>query len=145
MGLFDFFKSKKAAPISAQLREVLFAAIQANNWQRLAELCEEHHDQIVREFSGWKTAPQTTRGDPAALQRFGHCLGTLADFFARVRGQPELLQQLIGPEDSNPIYQWDKKLQQALKLMEEVRYPEVIPLMTDLLNELQHFQGEGVF
>jgi tetratricopeptide (TPR) repeat protein len=144
MGLFDFFKSKKAAPISAQLREVLFAAIQANDWPRLAELCEEHHDQIVREFSGWKTTPQTIRGDPAALQRFGHCLGTLADYFARVRGEPELFQQLIGPEDSNPIYQWDKKLQQALKLMGEVRYPEVIPLMTDLLNELQHFQGDAV-
>jgi tetratricopeptide (TPR) repeat protein len=144
MGLFDFFRSKKAVPTSESLREMLFAAIQANDWPSLAELCEKHHPEIVRAFSGWKAAPPTVRGDPAALQRFGQCMGTLADFFARVRGEPELLQQLIGPEDSNPIYQWNQKLQQALKLMEEVRYPAVIPLMKDLLAELQHFQGDAV-
>jgi tetratricopeptide (TPR) repeat protein len=124
------------------LRETLFAAIRASDWPRLAELCQLHHDEILRQFPEWKTAPQSIRGDPSAIQQFGHCLGTLADFFARARGEPELMQQLIGPEDANPICQWDQKLQQALKLMEEVRYQEVIPLMTGLLDELQHFQGD---
>src|SRR6516164_6593171 len=103
MGFFDFFKSKKAALTSEELRDALFAAIQANNWPRLAELCEEHHHDIVREFSGWKTAPQSIRGDAAALQGFGQCMGTLADFFARVRREPQLLEVLIGSEESNPF------------------------------------------
>jgi tetratricopeptide (TPR) repeat protein len=144
MGLFGFFKKKHTEPTSGNLRERLFATIQANNWPRLAELCEEHHDEIVRAWVGWKTPPKAVHGNPEAGEQFGQCMATLADFFARVRGEPELLEQLIGPPDDNPIMRMEKKLQQALALMEEVRYQEVIPMMTGVLDQLQGWRGEVV-
>jgi tetratricopeptide (TPR) repeat protein len=138
LGLFDFFKSKKTTAYPGDLREALFAAIQASNWPQLADLCEKHHDEIVREFSEWKkTRPPVVRDDVAALKHFVNCMATLAEFFTRVRGEPELLQQLIGPDESNLFTQWPKKLQQAEAWAQELRFEDAITLLRDLLNEVR--------
>ena len=147
MGLFDFFQKKKTTAASEKLREALFAAIQANDWPHLTELCERHHAKIVREFSGWKTVPQSIRGDAASLQQWCQCLETLANFLARDRGEPELLQQLIGTEVPQPIVHWLRKLQQAEAWMQELRFEDVIPLLANLLHDvrgLQDVQGNVV-
>jgi tetratricopeptide (TPR) repeat protein len=134
MGLFDsFFKPKKPAVPPERLREMLFAAIEANDRPRLAGLCDAHHDAILREFPRWKTAPPGIRQDNDALRRFGHCMAMLAMFFDRERGEPELLRFLIGREEENPIPRWEKGLRQAEALMKEVRFPEAIALLSDLL------------
>jgi tetratricopeptide (TPR) repeat protein len=141
MGLFDFFfGARKAAMPSDELRELLFAAIRANDRQRLAELSNEHHDAILGEFPKWTTAPAAIRQDLAAVQAYGQALGALADFFACDRGEPQLRQHLLGPDEANPIVQWPRKLQQAEGLMMELRFEDAIGLLTDLLTNVEHLQ-----
>jgi tetratricopeptide (TPR) repeat protein len=135
MGLFDFLGNRKKPPNHKGLRELLFAAIEAGNLQGLAEMCERHHDEIIRDFSAWRSVPLAIGRDPGARQRYWHCMGTLADFFSRVRGEPRLLQQLAGPEKSNPIIKWQSKHQQADAWMNELRFDEVITLLTEWLNQ----------
>jgi tetratricopeptide (TPR) repeat protein len=67
---------------------------------------------------------------------------------ARFRGEPDVWQRLSGPDEKkNPVIQWPKKLEQAEAMMAELRFPDLIPLLLDLLNEvkdLRDFQGNIV-
>jgi tetratricopeptide (TPR) repeat protein len=148
MGFFDFLsRRRKAALPSEELREQLFAAIRAKNWQSLGELCQRYHKAIMRGLANWKTAPQVLRGDPVAMEQYGHCLGTLAEFLARCCGEPNVWQILCGPDEANPVVQWPKKLEQADALIQARRFGEVISLLSDYLPQVQNlkdFQGNLV-
>jgi hypothetical protein len=90
--------------------------------------------------SSWKTVPEPLRHDPAALQEYCQCLGALVDFLDRFRHIPEVWQQLRGTAEDNPIIQSLKKLQQAEALMDELRFADIIPLLSEALNQAQHWQ-----
>lgn len=140
MGLFDFLRGKQAVDRSARLRDALFSHIETQNWAALGELCATHHDEIVREFSHWKTGPTAIRGDQVAMQRFASSLGTLATFFAQNRAEPRLLQELVGPEDGNPIARTQKKLSEVEAQLDKLEFESAIENLHELLQELQPYQ-----
>lgn len=148
MGLFDSLFRRAKTPLSPeQLRQALFSAIEARSGWRLGRLCRQYHEEIVREFPQWKTVPEAIRHELAEVDRYAQRMAALADYFVRARRDPRLWQQLTGPEESNPIVQWPKRLQQALRLMEETRFREAIALLSDTLIDygpLQDFRGNLV-
>jgi tetratricopeptide (TPR) repeat protein len=127
-----------------QLREHLFAAVRGGDRRLLAALCREHRDAILARFPDWQRLPEPLRGDRARIEHYMQGLVGVAEFFANALGRPELLQRLIGTEESNPILKWQKRLQQAEALMGELRYREAAGLLADLLIDLRNQQGSAV-
>src|SRR4051812_38401049 len=115
MGLFDsWFGSKK--PLSPEgVRALLFNAIAAGDEPALADGCATHEAVVLAHFASWQTVPEDYR-TPEKLAWYGPGLIGVARHFADERGQPELLQRLVGPREDNPLVAWERDLVAATEL-----------------------------
>jgi tetratricopeptide (TPR) repeat protein len=146
MGLFDFFFKKGLPAIGSpdQLKTVLFDAALAGDGKRLSQLCRANQEAIEQYFPQWQKVPEEIRNDYPRVQRYVHCLVTVAEFFNDALGSPQLMQRLIGPEESNPLLQWQKKLRAAEALIEQLRYREAAQDLAEVLIDVSKLQGSGV-
>lgn len=142
MGIFDRFRSSGPALTPEQLREQLFDAVAARDAALLAKLCEEHEDAVLAAFVGWKRVPEAFR-TPDKVGWYGQGLIAVAQHFAQVRGRPELLQDLVGPAQSNPLVGWQRALAEVQALMKEHRYAEAVPRLRTALEQTDGLQGTG--
>lgn len=142
MGVFDRFRSSGPALTPEQLREQLFDAVAARDAARLAQLCAAHEEAVLAAFAGWKRVPEAFR-TPDKVGWYGQGLIAVAQHFAQVRGQPELLQDLVGPAQSNPLVGWQRALAEVQALMKEHRYAEVVPRLRTTLEQTAGVQGTG--
>lgn len=133
----------EAAPSSEQLRQRLFSAIHADDSAALQALCAAHEPLILASFREWQRVPEAFRV-PDKLQWYGTGLIGLAQHFAAQRGKPQLLQQMMGAPDDNPMEQWNRALGEARPLMEAMRYEEAIALLREALASTEGMQGPGV-
>lgn len=140
-----FFKSPKPPELSPdQLKDALCQAISRQDQQQVMQLCRAYQEQILQCFPQWQKPGGTAPSDPTAMQQYVQFLGTVADCFAKSLGKPELWQQLVGPEDTNPLLRWEKALQKAESLWGEHKYIDAVHLLADLLIDVRQLQGSGV-
>jgi tetratricopeptide (TPR) repeat protein len=148
MGLFDFLRRGRRGPESVsdpeQLWNLLAQATLSGNSAELERLCRSHRALIAQHFPAWQRVPEPLRNDRPALERHMHTLVSVAEVFAGPLGDPSLLQRLMGPAESNPLMQWEEKLQQARHQMTELHYDEAARLLCDLLIDVRGLQGSGV-
>jgi tetratricopeptide (TPR) repeat protein len=129
---------------ASQLRQLLIEAVRTQDQRMLADLCKTHQDMILRHFTEWTKAPSDIRSNQTAIQLYVNTLGAVAQFFATQLGNPGPFQQLVGPEKTNPLAEWQKALKQAQGYMEELHYAEAIQTLSDLLLKLHGLTGSGV-
>jgi tetratricopeptide (TPR) repeat protein len=156
MGVFDFLFGRRrgrqegAAPAPAgeppgpeELRKQLFDAVAAGDAGALEQLCRRHREAIRQHFSAWRKPPDDVRDQPARMQGYVHALVSVAELFARRLGVPDLMNELTGTPESNPVLKWQQQLEQARQAMEELRYRETAELLTDLLIDVRGLRGSA--
>jgi tetratricopeptide (TPR) repeat protein len=146
VGFFDFIFGRPT-PVVADpelLKRLLFDAVKAGDQRKLAGLCRGNEETIRTHFPQWRKVPEPLLGQSAEVQRYVQALLTVAQHFADRLGKPDLLQLLLGNQQSNPLHQWHDRLESARKLMAELRYPEAIQALSDLLIDFRGLQGSGV-
>ncbi|WP_433383113.1 hypothetical protein ACQPZX_20475 [Actinoplanes sp. CA-142083] len=126
------------------LRAALIEAASSGNDNRLAELCTTHHETIRRDFGAWTTVPVEVRADAAAVQRYAGTLIKVAQVFATRLSDPALLRMMTGPQESNPIADWQRALGQARRLMGAARFDEARQLLSHTAAELDGVTGSAV-
>jgi tetratricopeptide (TPR) repeat protein len=127
-----------------ELRQQLFKAAQAGDGKRVERLCRANRDAVREHFPVWRQVPEGQRDDRAAVERHMHALLAIAQTFAQRLSSQELMQQLIGSPQDNPLVRWQHGLDRARELMGNLRYPEARQILTDLLIDVRKLRGSGV-
>jgi tetratricopeptide (TPR) repeat protein len=145
MGLFDSLFGSRAPEIRDpdKLKNALFQAVGQGDHKKLERLCRKNRQTVVDSFPGWQQPPETVRNDPVAMQSYAQAIIALAQVFAVRLACPDLLDRLIGTEESNPLLKWQKHLGQAKDLMAELRYADARDLLTNLLIDVRDLKGSG--
>ncbi len=146
MGFFDFIFGGPTPVIADPelLKRLLFDAVSAGDQRKLAGLCRANQELIRTHFPQWRKVPEPLMGQAAEMQRYVQALIAVAQHFADRLRKPELLQLLLGNQQSNPLHQWHDRLDSARKRMTELRYPEAIQALSDLLIDFRGLHGSGV-
>ena len=124
------------------LRELLFAAVEAGDLPKLEELCRMHRTAILDAFPSWQRVPEDMRDDQNKLQRYATGLIAVARVFADRLDDDQLIQMLGGAGD-NPLAKWDAELQAASEEMEQLRYAEAGRRLEHVLDETNGLRGSG--
>jgi tetratricopeptide (TPR) repeat protein len=145
MGFLDFLFGSRLPEVRdpEHLRGLLFDAAAAGDARRVEKLARAHRDAVLEHFPNWQKVPEAVRTDPAAAQRYFEGLIAVAQVFAQRLGTPDLLQHLIGTEESNPLLRWQNRLRQAQELIAGLRYREARDLLADLLIDVHDMKGTG--
>jgi len=126
-----------------QILSALLNASSTGNHRQLADLCAKHQTAILAAFPSWQKIPENIRANQAAVKHYVETLITVATFFAENLRNPQLIQRLTGPQESNPLAEWQQGLQQARHLMNDLRYNEANRLLGQLLDKVRGLQGTG--
>jgi tetratricopeptide (TPR) repeat protein len=128
---------------ASQLHQALYAAIEANDVDALNRLMQSHFDDIVTEFDSWTTVPAEIRADQSAVSRYVQSLFAIAHAFAAA-GEPALVERLVGPDETNPIVQWNRRLSHAQALSEAGDYADSNSQLEEILAEMEGASGPAV-
>lgn len=145
MGLFNLFRRRGGdAPEDPEaLREALFGAVAAGDGRRVEALCRARRGVISAQFPVWRKVPEAVRHDPRALERYAQGLMATAEAFQRLWGDGSLFERLVGRPEDNPIMEWNRRLDGARALMEELRFAEAKEQLTNLLIDVRDLQQGG--
>jgi len=143
MGLLEFFRREPEPETPDQVRDALISAFRRKKRKRLSALCEAHELTIREHFPDWTTVPKEVRSDPAKTESYVHTLITVAEAFKNA-GIPELMQGLMGDEESNPLLTWGDDLAEAQKLIDADEYIHAIELLTERLKKHEGHDGPGM-
>lgn len=128
---------------ASQLHQALYAAIEANDVEALNSLIQSHFDDVVAEFPSWTRVPAEIRADQNAASRYVQSLIAIAQVF-EAAGEPSLIERLVGPEETNPIVQWNRRLSHAQALSDAGDYAESDRQLEDMLAEMEAATGPAV-
>ncbi|HZK82666.1 MAG TPA: hypothetical protein VFC46_16395, partial [Humisphaera sp.] len=165
MGLLDRNKHKPAAasaspagvgpaaststPDSDSLRDMLIAAVSANDTKLVNTLVSAHHDAIAANFAQWQRVPEAVRENGGAMQLYATTLIRLAEIF-RDRFADSSLATLLGGPDAGPapgknkmIAEWEAALGQADALAKELKFDEAKDLLGRIITALADVPMDG--
>lgn len=128
---------------ASPLHQQLFAAIEGRNAQQLNTLLARHWDEIAAQFDSWARVPAAIRDDRQAASRYVQSVVAIAQVL-EAAGEPSFLQRLVGPDETNPIVRWNRRLANAQALAEEGEYGESTAQLEALLAELADARGTAV-
>jgi tetratricopeptide (TPR) repeat protein len=140
MALFD--NLRRPAP-PADLRAALIDAVDREDWQGLAVLCERHQDEIRASFPAWRQVPEDVRRDPEAQGRYARGLITVAQLFEQ-SGDGSLIASLMGTQADNPMSAWQRALGTAQSLLEQDQPGEAADLLRATLARVEGLAGTAV-
>jgi tetratricopeptide (TPR) repeat protein len=145
MGLFDFFFGAKSVPIDdpSQLKQALFQAAARGDHKGVEKLCRTNRQAVLDNFAAWRKPPDEVRNDPAVIEGYVQALISIAQVFAQRLGSADLLNQLMGTPDSNPLLRWQEQVARAQALIADLKYPEARDLLADLLIDMRDQRGTG--
>ena len=124
-----------------ELRNMLFAALSCEDAQGFAKLCRSNQDTIIANFPTWQVVPAVTQESPILLRQYANGLITLARFFAEELCRPELLDRLVGNQDTNPLSKCERDLARAEHLQDELRFADSAKALEEILSEIQGLRG----
>jgi tetratricopeptide (TPR) repeat protein len=128
---------------ASELHEALHAAIEGNDADAFNNLVRQHLAEIMARFDSWTTIPAEIRTDQDAVSRYVESLYSIARAF-EAAGEPTLIDLLVGPDETNPIVQWNRRLSQAQALSEAGEYPDSDVLLNEILAEMEGASGPTV-
>lgn len=139
-----FRKKNKPEPPSSpeELWDALMQAIQQNEGERFATLCQDHRAEILEAFPVWQKPDPATLGDADRVQAHINLLGQLAQYFAKVLGHPELWEALTGGKN-NPFARWDAARTEIGKRVEALDFAGAIERSRELLADVTQSRGDG--
>jgi tetratricopeptide (TPR) repeat protein len=142
VGIFDRLFGRRPGPDLSPdaLRERLFDAVERGDRGALDALAAKHEAAIIEHFAIWVTVPGPVRGDPGALQRYAGGLIGVAQRFAQ-RGNPALLQALMGSPGDNPIQRWQEAMHRAGEHMEQLDFDEAARLLSAEAERVRGLSG----
>jgi len=121
------FKRKPPEPLTpADLRDRLIEAAASGSHKKLRGLCNHYKEQIAANVELMCKAPDGMPTDPASLDRYIQCLGTIAQCLANECGAPQLWKQLCGTPDNNPLLEWDRWYGELRGRMDRLEYDALI-------------------
>jgi hypothetical protein len=125
------------------LRDALFAAVAAGDESKLSDLCRQHQAAILASFAAWQKIPPEVRADAAKVPVYARGLIGVASELA-ASGHPELMARLVPAPEDNPIVGYQRTLEEARGLMNELRYDAALARLQQLRADLQKVQGSAV-
>ena len=140
MGILDLFRRRPTQPGS--LLESLLDAVEKNDMQRLADLCNEHRQEIHDSFGTWNPIPAHVRSDRSATQRYANGLIAIAQIFEQT-GDGTLMAALAPPDETNPMVQWVNDLRAAQALVDASKYREATEFLEAMLARYGQLVGSG--
>ena len=140
MGLSDWFRRERSPNTRADLREALIAAVADKDDAALADLLNENHEAIRRDFAEWTKVPEETRNDEVAMARYAEAMIAVATVYER-SGDTSLMAALGGPAGDNPMEDWSHQLVAAQELIEGARAGEAIEVLTAVLRRMEEMPG----
>lgn len=143
MGVFDRWFGAKKPVGSESLRDALFTAVAAGDDARLSDLCRQHRAAIVERFAEWQKVPPEVRSDSARIPVYAQGLIGVASHLAQA-GHPELMARLMPKADANPIAGYQRMLEGARGLMDDLRYDVALERLQALIADLGKVQGSAV-
>lgn len=90
-------------PDPSDLRRMLFDAIATGNEEKLAHLCRDHHDFLLKYADTWSIVPDSLSANPDAAKWYGDGLHAIARFCAERLERPELQERFRKAEDSRDV------------------------------------------
>lgn len=139
MDFSRFFRSKDADPTA--LWTALSTAVHSGDTRHFEALCRDNQETILEHFAEWRVVPENLRSDPTQTEHYVKPLVAIAQHFAQQLGRPELMQLLVGNQESNPAIQWQQQFNQAHQLMGQLRYAEAAESFARLLGSAQTLGG----
>jgi hypothetical protein len=128
---------------SSPLYQALRATFDANDANAFNNLIRQRLNDIRAEFSSWQNVPAAISTDEAAASRYIQCLVAIAQA-ADALGEPVLMETLVGPDETNPIVQWNRRLSHAETLSNAGEYTESNDELTKVLDEMKGFTGNAI-
>ena len=128
---------------TSPLYQALRAAFDANDANMFNGLVQQHLDEILAEFSSWKFVPAAIRADQTTVSRYIQFLVAVAQA-AEALGEPTLMETLVGPDETNPIVQWHRRLSRAQALSNAGEYAESNSQLQRVLNEMEGATGNAI-
>jgi tetratricopeptide (TPR) repeat protein len=143
MSLFESLGFGKKRLNESELLQALLAAGKQGDMQRFAKLCRDHVDVVNAAIPRWQKPPAEVSGNPQALNEYVQTLGRAAEVL-RDLGHPELWKTLVGNPEDNPISVWQRKLNEAKSLGDELSFEEAAELLMNHLIDTRHLRGNAV-
>lgn len=139
-----FFQRNEARKQTRDLLDDLGRALDSSDPDQLLVLCRANEQEIVESFPSWRRIPTALQADPRAVDRHMQIIGNVALMFAQKLGKPDLLAQISGTGDNNPIAAARTQLATADDLHGAGRYDEEAAVMASLVAELERLRGTAV-
>ncbi len=128
---------------ASPLHQALYTAIKANDANTFNNLVRHNFAKIVKEFNSWTKVPAETRADQNATSQYVQSLLAIAQAF-EAAGEPALIEQLVGPDETNPIVQWNHRFSHAKALSESGKYADSNSQLKKILAEMEGAIGTAV-
>ncbi len=121
----------------------LIEAYANNDAQLFYQLCDTREKEIFQEFDNWTIAPEWVRQKEELISLYAHTINTVADYFAN-KGNPTLMEKLVGDASSNPMIQIENELMTAQNLFNHGEYEQSNQILLSHLKLLEGSKGSGV-
>jgi tetratricopeptide (TPR) repeat protein len=138
------FKRKQSEPPSPEgIREQLIQAAASGSRKRLLKVCLQYRKQVAANVDLLSRAPVGMQTDPASLERYIQCLGTVAQCLANECGAPELWNKLCGTPEDNPLLQWDQWYEELPERTNRLEHDALIAEAHGFIARVKTLQGHG--
>jgi hypothetical protein len=128
---------------ASPLHQALYDAIAACDAEAFDALVRERMADVRAAFDDWARVPATIRDDDAAVARYVNSLITIGRTFDAM-GVPDLLARLTGPDATNPIVQWNRRVSEAQARSDAGDYAESSRILLGILAEIDRVTGSAV-
>jgi tetratricopeptide (TPR) repeat protein len=127
----------------SHLYQALYTAIEANDAQTFNDLVQQHRADIRAQIESWATVPAAIRTDQKAVTRYAQSLMAIAQALEAI-GEPALMERLVGPDETNSVVQWQRRLSHAQALSAAGEYAASDSQLEQVLAEMEGATGTAV-
>jgi tetratricopeptide (TPR) repeat protein len=136
------FKRKEAEILApTELRDRLIAAAASGSRRGLVSACKKYKAQVAANVELMCTASEEIRKNPAAIEHYVQCLGSVAQCLAQECGAPELWNRLCGTPESNPLLRWQAWFEELPRRVERLEHPQLIAEAREFIEQARSLQG----
>ena len=143
MGLSNWFRGRSSTPPPEELLTALLSGFERQDYAGLMRLINENSETIRAQFRSWTKVPDAVRADPAAFQRYGNTLVTIARVFEKAR-DASLIDVIMPKGPDNPMVQWQTDCERAQQLTDDGHPAEAAAILRTTLESMRQVSGTAV-
>src|SRR5262249_40738979 len=134
---------KRDEELSTEDVRALLIAAASSSRRKLRRLCERYKDRVAANVDVMTRVPEDLRTDPAAIDRYVQCLGSVAHCLTTECHAAELWNKLCGTPEDNPLLQWERWYGELRQRMERLEYDELIAEARSFIERAKSLQGNA--